>query len=159
MDQPRPYSIASLAERWTCSSELVRKMIVRGELEGIRYGKLWRIPAAAVARFEAGGRAAANDETTDVAPVRRVDAPAAIRPEKQAPSNDPVYAAATHRLPNWPRVMTEALAAGYLSLGISALRSRGPAPRRVNARNLYDRYELDRWADDLFATPVEDGSR
>ncbi|MDT9598548.1 helix-turn-helix domain-containing protein [Sphingosinicella rhizophila] len=61
----RPYSPASLAERWQCSSTLVRNMIQRGELKHFRYGKLYRIPADEVARIEDPGQDAQAHEASD----------------------------------------------------------------------------------------------
>lgn len=48
----KPYSPETLAERWDCSSEKVRQMFHRGELNGFRLGKLIRIPAIEVQRYE-----------------------------------------------------------------------------------------------------------
>lgn len=48
----RPYSPELLAERWGCSAEKIRQMFHRGELAGFRLGKLIRIPATEVERFE-----------------------------------------------------------------------------------------------------------
>lgn len=48
----KPYSPESLAERWCCSAEKVRIMYRNGELAGFRLGKLIRIPAAEVERYE-----------------------------------------------------------------------------------------------------------
>jgi excisionase family DNA binding protein len=49
----RPFSPETLAERWGCSAEKVRQMFHRGEVAGFRLGKLIRIPAHEVERFEA----------------------------------------------------------------------------------------------------------
>lgn len=48
----RPYSPETLADRWGCSAEKVRLMYRNGELPGFRLGKLIRIPAAEVERYE-----------------------------------------------------------------------------------------------------------
>lgn len=48
----RPFSPETLAERWGCSAEKVRRMYHGGELAGFRLGKLIRIPAAEVDRIE-----------------------------------------------------------------------------------------------------------
>ena len=48
----RPYSPETLAERWDCSAEKIRRMYHDGELAGFRLGKLIRIPAAEVERYE-----------------------------------------------------------------------------------------------------------
>ena len=52
MSNPRPFSPETLAERWGCSSEKVRRMYHDGELAGFRLGKLIRIPANEVERVE-----------------------------------------------------------------------------------------------------------
>lgn len=57
-------------------------------------------------------------------------------------------------LPDWPRLMSEPLAARYLSIGTTTLRARGPAPKRNGGRVLYDRRDLDRWADHLDDQPL-----
>ena len=56
----KPYTPESLAERWSCSAEQVRKMIHRGELCGFRLGKLIRIPAIEVERFECASQPVEN---------------------------------------------------------------------------------------------------
>jgi excisionase family DNA binding protein len=48
----KPFSPETLAERWDCSAEKVRQMVNRGELRGFRLGKLIRIPAIEVERYE-----------------------------------------------------------------------------------------------------------
>lgn len=48
----RPYSPETLADRWGCSAQKVRNMIAAGELAGFRLGKLIRIPASEVERYE-----------------------------------------------------------------------------------------------------------
>lgn len=57
-------------------------------------------------------------------------------------------------LPDWPRLMGEEMAARYLSLGTTTLRANGPTPRRMGRRVLYDRLDLDRWADRLGGQPL-----
>lgn len=52
---PRPYSPETLGERWGCSAEKIRMMFHAGELAGFRLGKLIRIPASEVERFEREG--------------------------------------------------------------------------------------------------------
>lgn len=47
------FSVRSLADRWGCSTGLIRNMIARGELRSFRYGNLIRITAEAVAEVEA----------------------------------------------------------------------------------------------------------
>lgn len=51
----RAFSVASLAEYWSCSTGLVYNMIKRGDLNAPRLGdKLFRITAAEVERIEGG---------------------------------------------------------------------------------------------------------
>ena len=52
MTAPKPYSPETLAERWGCSSEKIRLMYHAGEISGFRLGKLIRIPANEVERYE-----------------------------------------------------------------------------------------------------------
>lgn len=48
----RPFTPESLGARWECSAEKIRQMFHSGELAGFRLGKLIRIPAIEVERFE-----------------------------------------------------------------------------------------------------------
>ncbi len=48
----RPYTPETLARRWGCSAEKIRQMYHRDELAGFRLGKLIRIPAIEVQRYE-----------------------------------------------------------------------------------------------------------
>jgi hypothetical protein len=57
-------------------------------------------------------------------------------------------------LPDWPRLMGEDLAAAYVSLSATSLREHGPAPKRFGKRRLYDRIDLDRWADRIGGQPL-----
>jgi hypothetical protein len=57
-------------------------------------------------------------------------------------------------LPNWPRLMCVELAAAYLGLSATTLRGNGPAPKAYGKRRLYDRIDLDRWADRLGGQPL-----
>lgn len=52
----RPYSVETLAERWEVSAYTIREMLRDGRLHGFKAGgKLWRISAGEVARWENGG--------------------------------------------------------------------------------------------------------
>jgi excisionase family DNA binding protein len=48
----RPFTAATLARRWGCSTTLVYDLLTSGQLEGFRLGKLWRVSAAAVKAYE-----------------------------------------------------------------------------------------------------------
>lgn len=49
----KPYTPKALAERWECSEDMVRRCIREGKLRAFKLGgKLWRIPAEEVGRFE-----------------------------------------------------------------------------------------------------------
>lgn len=52
MNDPPPFSVARLAERWDCSEGLVRKLIETKELSAFRVGTLIRIRAPEVERYE-----------------------------------------------------------------------------------------------------------
>lgn len=58
-------------------------------------------------------------------------------------------------LPDWPRLMREPMAAAYLSIGTTLLREKGPTPKREGKCRLYDRRDLDRWADRLAGQPLD----
>lgn len=58
-------------------------------------------------------------------------------------------------LPEWPRLMSIEQAAAYIGLSPTTLRERGPEPKRVGSRVLYDRKDLDRWADRLGDQPLD----
>lgn len=57
-------------------------------------------------------------------------------------------------IPDWPRLMSEPMAADYVSLSANTLRKEGPTPKRIGRRRLYDRHDLDRWADRLGGQPL-----
>ena len=58
-------------------------------------------------------------------------------------------------LPDWPRLMPETLAAAYIGLSPTRLQAIGPAARVIGKRRLYDRHDLDRWADRLDNQPMD----
>lgn len=64
--------------------------------------------------------------------------------------------AARSVLPDWPRLMDEPQAAEYLSIGKTMLREHGPSPKKLGRRVLYDRHDLDRWADRLGDQPLDE---
>ena len=52
-----PYSVATLAARWGCSDDVVRRLIAEGHLQSFRVGDLIRVRAAEVERYECNGSA------------------------------------------------------------------------------------------------------
>jgi excisionase family DNA binding protein len=60
----KPYTPESLAERWSCSAEHIRQLIHRGELVGFRLGKLFRITAIEVERFECASQRVKNTNSS-----------------------------------------------------------------------------------------------
>lgn len=52
--------------------------------------------------------------------------------------------------------MSEPVAAAYVSLSPNTLRTLGLKPRRVGRRKLYDRHDLDRWADMVGGQPLDE---
>ncbi|AYJ85743.1 hypothetical protein D3Y57_06890 [Sphingomonas paeninsulae] len=67
----RPFSPETLAERWGCSSEKIRRMYHEGSLTGFRLGKLIRIPAAEVERFECQNIDLSNTEEIGASPMTK----------------------------------------------------------------------------------------
>lgn len=59
-------------------------------------------------------------------------------------------------LPGWPRLMSIDFAAAYLSRSESVIRERGPTPKRDGRSVLYDKRDLDRWADRLGGQPLDE---
>lgn len=55
--------------------------------------------------------------------------------------------------------MSEPLAAKYLGVGTTMLREDGPKPKHWRRRVLYDRHDLDRWADALDGQPLDESQR
>ena len=51
----RPYSVATLAARWGCHPDVVRRLIRKGDLKSFRVGALIRISRAEVERYECSG--------------------------------------------------------------------------------------------------------
>lgn len=67
----RPYSVASLAERWGCSERHIRDLIATGDLPAFRLGaKHLRIRAGDVATWESGGGATIDTATIGSASSR-----------------------------------------------------------------------------------------
>jgi Fe-S cluster biosynthesis and repair protein YggX len=50
--------------------------------------------------------------------------------------------------------MSVDLASAYLGLSATTLRAKGPSPKEYGKRRLYDRLDLDRWADRLGGQPL-----
>lgn len=62
-------------------------------------------------------------------------------------------------LPDWPRLMREAMAAAYVGISASMLRAHGPKPKKIGGCAVWDRHDLDRWADALGGQPLDDTAR
>lgn len=50
----RYLTLTQVAERWQCSADTVRRLIHLGQLAGIRIGRVWRVDAMDVERYEKG---------------------------------------------------------------------------------------------------------
>ena len=59
----------------------------------------------------------------------------------------------------WPRLLSESDACEYLSIGKTMLRDRGPRPKHLGRRVLYDIKDLDRWASRLDDQPLDEEDR
>jgi hypothetical protein len=51
--------------------------------------------------------------------------------------------------------MGEDMAAAYVGLSRTTLREQGPRAKALGRRRLYDRHDLDRWADRLGGQPLD----
>ena len=51
------FPLAALAQRWSCSPDVVYDMLRGGKLRGFKVGANWRISSAEVDRYEQGGAA------------------------------------------------------------------------------------------------------
>lgn len=69
----RPFSPETLAARWCCSAEKIRTMYRDGELSGFRLGKLIRIPASEVERYECQTTDWSNTERNGASPTQTQD--------------------------------------------------------------------------------------
>lgn len=69
MNAPKPFSPETLADRWGCSSEKIRRMYHDGELVGFRLGKLIRIPANEVERVECLNTQSESTEESTSSPI------------------------------------------------------------------------------------------
>lgn len=49
------HTVASLAERWGCSTDMIYNLLREGKLQGFKLGKDWRITDAARIEYETCG--------------------------------------------------------------------------------------------------------
>lgn len=74
----------------------------------------------------------------------------------------PDHRAARTRLPDWPRLMSAELAAAYVGISETTFRELAPVTAKaIGRRRLFDRKDLDRWADALdgqMLDPVQEES-
>ncbi|WP_425439880.1 excisionase family DNA-binding protein [Puniceibacterium antarcticum] len=75
MSSPIPFTPETLGERWQCSAETVRQLLKRGQLNGFRVGRMFRIPADAVEEYECQrsvlGASEAGSASTGMVPMER----------------------------------------------------------------------------------------
>jgi excisionase family DNA binding protein len=69
MTHARPFSPETLGAHWGCSSEKIRQMCRAGEIASFRLGKLYRIPAYEVERFECQNIDSSNTEDNTASPT------------------------------------------------------------------------------------------
>lgn len=55
IDNRPAFTLAALAHRWSCSTDVVYDMLRKGILKGFKVGSNWRINAAEVDKYEQGG--------------------------------------------------------------------------------------------------------
>lgn len=70
MTAPRPFSPETLADRWGCSPDKIRGMCKAGEIASFRLGRLIRIPASEVERFECQNTVSSDTEENSASPTR-----------------------------------------------------------------------------------------
>ena len=63
MTAPAPYSPETLAQRWGCSADTIRVMCREGRLSSFRLGRLIRIPATEVDRYECQNTGSSSTES------------------------------------------------------------------------------------------------
>lgn len=111
IDERRPFSVRNVAERWSCSDSTVLNLIASGRLESFQHGRVIRISAAEVDRYEG------NPPAEGGAPAAPSPAPpfAAAVPQ-------PNYGAKSRAstLPDWPGAMKRKTAAAYLDVSEAA---------------------------------------
>jgi len=83
---PRPYTVRSLAERWSCSEGMIRKMIKDGTLQCFTIGTLIRIPVAEVERIEAGSISAIVEDGGEPPPSHLPTDGRRVLPRARRPS-------------------------------------------------------------------------
>lgn len=67
-DMQKPFTVMQLAERWSCSRDAVYSMIRTGKLKAFPLGgKLLRVTAEEVKRWESGGGNTKSDNTGSAA--------------------------------------------------------------------------------------------
>ncbi|TQM94129.1 helix-turn-helix domain-containing protein [Roseinatronobacter monicus] len=52
LETDRPLNPEQLADRWSCSAEMVRKLVKQGKLDGFRVGSLYRILSDSILEYE-----------------------------------------------------------------------------------------------------------
>jgi excisionase family DNA binding protein len=71
----RPFSVATLAERWGCSRRHVSNLIRRGHLQSFRVGALLRVRPEEVERYECGtGSPSINEGSSALSITKTVHA-------------------------------------------------------------------------------------
>lgn len=87
-----PFTPDTLAARWCCSSETIRQMINRGQLQAFRLKRLYRIPHHVVEAYEcqnlkldtyAEASASIGTKMEDVSVISLKHAPARKRKQKR----------------------------------------------------------------------------
>lgn len=144
----RAFSVASLAERWTCSTSLVRKLIRNGQLQSFQYGKLIRITADEVDRYEGNPLPAANEQVEQKA--------------ERAPSPMPSPERTTVRVESrgWPEAMRRKTAAAYCDVSEAAFErevfsGRLPQPFKLGGRDHWRKAAIDSALDFLTGGAVD----
>lgn len=98
-ERPAYYTPEQLAALWQCDRTTVRRLCQRGKLRTFRIGDLWRIPAEAVAEFEARTMTGPEPEPK----------PEPMRPSRRQHEQAPEYVAVVPGVVPWrPEVVDAA---------------------------------------------------
>lgn len=153
LDPRRPFSPSSLAERWQCSEQHVRNLISSGRLSGFRFGKMYRVSADEVDRYEGmPPRQMLESEAERIEPQAAV---MRLAPERPAPVE---FATRQSKSPDWPQAMKRKTAAAYCDLTETAFAQevssrRLPQPAILGGQEHWHRQAIDEALCHLFSDP------
>ena len=145
------YSVAQVAERWSCSDGHVYALVHGGELRAFRVGHLIRIRADELLRFEQR-QISASELPKEAQPKPRYVLAAchSSAEERTMTADETPQLVKTFVVALEPRMLSRKLAAQYCGVSPPTFENWCPVkPVRVGSRVLYDRKRIDDWIDTL----------